>query len=236
MLQFTPLHAIPEGHKECLSGDKCIHPSGPILPLDQFYKHPGTIDKREPRCKACKRVQQKQYRQSYTRTDRTEGAHIGETLALKLMSSIGVYAVPARLSVHKFVDIIAWGCVKIEVKTSTVEADGRCQFNFTSQTYAGNDLHGDLTLLIPVKPDGSAVSYHLFPSDHPVFFKADGKRKRGVQYIPNPKKSRHAGGIRLTKDLMQSYQNAWHLLEAERLRYAHAVMTGEVVPIEDIAG
>ncbi len=56
--------AIMEQMKRCGKGDKCVHPDGPDLPINEFYKDKTRRDGLEYRCKACAQLYFKAYQQT----------------------------------------------------------------------------------------------------------------------------------------------------------------------------
>lgn len=142
-------------------------------------------------CKACTGERSKRYgRASRQRGGRISG-DVGTRLAVPYLAKHGIYADYGKNTRYKYVDVMAWGCVKIEVKLSqnhvgkdwlltSVMTTGAWSFKM----YSANNkdtLTPDVIMLICDRGDGSP-SYHLLPYTHPVFYRKDGVRKINVSY------------------------------------------------------
>lgn len=176
-----------------------------------FYKRgDGALNKT---CKTCYKAQ----RANNKKPPKT-AVHTGEVLAIEKLLQNAIFATSGKsTSYGKWIDVVAWGCVKIEVKYSTITTNGLWQFTFTS-TRNQNTQHPDLIMLIGERETGER-HYYLFPENHPVFFNEHGKRKKGIGYNPNP--VFHMDDLPyavLTEDLLKSHENAWHFIEMQRQR------------------
>lgn len=203
MNNHTPLPHF----KQCKNGDKCLHPDGPHLPITEFYRHPATRDGYLNQCKVCQRERVKQY------SPQNAKPNIIETLAVQRLNAAGIIAAPGRvLRDYNYTDVVAWGCIPIEVKSSEV-VDGKCEFKVASATT--KDIRGDFVMLVPLK-DGQPESWHVFPKWHPVFMK-HGQYKSGLSYDRQTLLRRNAlPGTILSPALMAQYENAWHLINTRR--------------------
>ena len=183
-------------------------------PIEEFYTHKSTKDGYLNHCKKYKKEQQRTYK------NRIAGQDVGETFAVQKLSSLGIYAERTGTP-----DVTAWGCVKIEVKRADYNADKCCYaFNFTNQYHSG--LVADLILLIPQK--GQKISFHIFPADHPVFYrivKSKRRLKSGVMFRENRKNKPHDRfGMILSPDLMAEYENRWDLIEQKRMEISRQLI------------
>lgn len=133
---------------------------------------------------------------------------------IEKLRNMGIHATFGRYSPWKWVDIVAWGCVRIEVKTAQFN-DGKFQFRLTQEgsTHEGWNA-SDLVLLICRYGDENNT-FHLFRRSHPVFYRPDGTVKTGVVYRPggNPIKPY---GHALSDLLMARYQDRWEMIEHVR--------------------
>lgn len=198
--------------KQCARDADCIHPAGPFveLPMTEFYKTAKAY------CKYCHRAasNQKKWERS------TAGDPI-ETEVVNLLRSEGIYATLGKASEFTNVDVVSWGCVRIEVKSAEQRANGKWYFNFQNQR--GKGIKADLVLLVLI--DGKDKTYHLFPATHPIFYRK-GKLKGSVQYDPSNTANRDYGSS-LTEARMWMYQNAWHLIEEHRQRIINQLSEGK---------
>lgn len=209
MIDFTP-------KKPCI---KC----GIIKPLTDFYTHRSAADKRASTCKECVSLQQKARRAKpdYKAKEKSEAHHETEGQLIQKLRGMGIYAAPGKSSEWKRLDTVAWGCVKIELKSSSYSRSIGYTFTF-SPKQVKDVFVSDIVCLMLIK-DG-VESYHLFPSDHPVFFRTDGSRKRGFAYRPGcstsgqSRKNQRRFGISLTDELMNQHKDNWSLIETVRNR------------------
>ncbi len=178
--------------------------------LEHFYKRgDGALNKM---CKSCYQAKRK------GRKTPKEAVHKGEVLAIEMLLRNAIFATSGKsTSYGKFIDVVAWGCVKIEVKHSVENIDGYWKFTFQS-THNQNTQSPDLIMLIGERYTGER-RYYLFPANHPVFFNEHGKRKMGIGYkIDAIRRPDNLPQVTLTEDLLKSHQNAWHFIEMQRQR------------------
>lgn len=220
---------IPTGYKRCSKGVDCKHEDGPILPIDQFYKL-NRGKRIDTYCKVCRKSVNAENETRYTRTKKTTSEY-SDSIAIDKLNSLGIYTTPGKASMFDWVDAVAWGCVRIEVKLARLGQEGRYVFSFSSQKDIG--IQADLVMLIPV--NGDKMTFHLFPADHPVFYTLTGLSKGlkdSLEYIPNAhhRTRVHSNKIILTKSLMDEYENAWHLIEQKRAGVQQALLNGTFDP------
>lgn len=147
----------------------------------------------------------------------------GEVIT-QLLSN-GIPALPGKALHQQWADVIAWGCVLIEVKSSAL--DGR-QFSFGfSHDQRNGKLRGDLVVLVCRYEDKN--TFHVFPSNHPMFYGKNGKLKTGVSFTPE----RNKQGPRsvLTDEMMADAENRWQFVEDYRLKIAARLMRVQELPI-----
>lgn len=197
---------------------KCGQPK----PITEYYKHLGQKDGLEVRCKECVRAYSRQYRQTHGQPLRgsRESGRATEQNVIDKLNGLGIFATSGKTSPFPWADVVAWGCVRIEVKTSVFQ--GRYNFGFTP-TQIRRGVEADLILLVCVLPESNETTYHLFPSDFEVFYHnnrrgyASGRLKAGVHYVPDHLiKFRHHHTNALTTAIMDKHQNAWELIEQKR--------------------
>lgn len=208
--------------KVCIRGARCVHPDGPELPatLEYFYRQRSSRDGLQPSCKECiKANTRRNYARNGNKSEKP--SNTGEWLVKSHLRSLGIFAEKGAGGHHKYVDLVAWGCVRIEVKTSTL-INGRFQFSIGRRA---NSFHGhDLVILVCKWPDDQAT-YHVFRPDHPVFYKSRGQLKRGVIYNPTPQHRHNDGlnGMTLSAEIMAEHQDRWDLIEECRLNWRASV-------------
>lgn len=186
--------------KTCSSGDDCKHPHGPVLPEYEFYDHMGM-------CKACQVARAK----TYTKYGKDESSEPGELLVINKLRSLGIYAAPGKASEFSRLDVVAWGCVRIEVKTAKVGISGRFHFGMGHKKKGKEYERSDLVVFVCLD---DPISYHVFPSEHPALYHSDGRAKKSIAYSPSAKFTHSSPG--LDNDNMSYYQNAWDQIEAIR--------------------
>lgn len=151
----------------------CPH-CGATKSVDEFYLR---TDGRNYNswCKACMMENSRQLAKQnisrlITRID-------GENAVLSALHQQGIPAVPGKALSHKWADIIAWGIVRIEVKSSVRYDDGSFHWNFTSrQVHDG--VRGQIAILME---NAEVPVFHVLSSQSPVFYRK-GERKTTVAY------------------------------------------------------
>lgn len=186
--------------------------------LSEFYEAKGCKDGHASLCKVCYRDVRK-----YNRSKPREVPSIkSEAKAIKHLRRQGIFATPGKMSELRHLDVIAWGCVGIEVKTSRPDEEGKYLFGFTP-TQRKRGIRGDFILLVC---EGKETTYHLFPSKHPAFY-MNGRLKKGFSYDPYQTKRKSGHGMRLTRALMEQFKDRWELIEQRRCEIEHELSTGE---------
>lgn len=187
--------------------------------IDEFYKHSSAADGHMNICVECYKQQQKDRRKrpDYHKKSKREAQTETEGQVISRFFREGIFATPGKSSQWHWIDIVAWGCVKIEVKSSVFTPSAGYQFMFTPKQIKQN-FQSDIVCLLCIK-DGE-TSYHLFPSDHQVFFKPSGERKRGIGYNPGYGSTKHYKrfGLSLSDGLMEFHRDNWALIETVRNR------------------
>jgi hypothetical protein len=141
-----------------------------------------------------------------------------EILALNYLHSKGIPALPGKALRHSHVDVIAFGCVDIEIKYSRLEYKGmEEQFVFTAtraQQYGG--FRAQIVILVCDWND--KVTYHLFKTDNPVFY-LKGRVKNGLTFTPGRLVAKKHGNNRvvMVQSMMDEAQDNLTLIY-EQLR------------------
>jgi hypothetical protein len=143
--------------------------------------------------------------------------------------SNGIPALPGKALHQQWADVIAWGCVLIEVKSSAL-SDRQFSFGFSHDQRNGK-LRGDLIVLVCRYDDKN--TYHVFPSSHPMFYGKTGKLKTGVNWTPQRKPNGKPSVV--TDDMMSAAENKWQMIEDYRLKIAARLMVVQELPIRLVA-
>lgn len=207
--------------KVCIRGARCVHPDGPELPATEeyFYVHKGAADRFQPYCKECWKAEGRRYR-SRVGNKKDSPTNYGEGLVIAELKKHGIYAEKGAGGHHKYVDVVAWGCVRIEVKSSRMSDRGRFEFTIGRRA---NAFHSHaLIVLVCMYPDNT-TTFHVFRPEHPVFYRR-GQLKRGVMFIPDAKNRKgRRYGLPLTDELMAEHQDRWDMIEECRLNWPATV-------------
>lgn len=184
-----------------------------MLSVDQFHKHGKYL---QPRCKACtkKRVASRKAA-GLIITDPQHSLIASEQDVIAQLNKRGIPAQPAKALAHSFGDIIAWGCVPIEVKSASY-IDGEFSWGFSPRQRKGG-IRGMFVVLVCYK-DGEEPRYHIFDAKHPWFYN-NGKLKAGIGYKPVRANGGRKRGI--SDQEFENSRDAWHLIEA---RFNHVVL------------
>ncbi len=191
--------------KPCSKGDHCKHPQGPNLPESEFYAHRGGL---APHCKECHKTQTSKYKpHAYDVTVNRSEARVVEKLR-----SLGIYSVTGKSSEFRWADVVAWGCVRIEVKSATLNKANVFSFSmgYKKRTV---EQHSDLVVLVVID---DPITYHVFPSSHAIFYHEDGSPKRGLTYMRDDQRKNKPRNP-INDALMNEYLDKWELIEQCRL-------------------
>lgn len=107
---------------------------------------------------------------SSERLHRTVPRTVTEQLAIQYLSSWGIYAAPGKSVYAADVDVVAWGCVWIEVKYALLKK-GKFTFSTTPKQQK-KGFRGHIVMLI-CDWGNNVRTYHLFDVDHAVFYIED---------------------------------------------------------------
>ncbi len=176
-------------------------------------------------CKVCMNARSKAKRMD---SRKSLGPHRAtEELVIKALARQGIPALAGKvfISAYPNVDVVAWGCVMIEVKWAKLDVYRgveKFKFNATpTQKRKGFSAHL-IILVCEYVPD--EYTYHVFPVEHPVFYK-DGHTKTGWTFTPGAYEAKKHGNNRMvmTQPLMDEFQDRWGLVQAKRLLIGEAL-------------
>jgi len=188
------------------------------LPLSEFYKRPGQTDPANPsqytsECKTCMKARGKK---SKIIDNQTPYA-ISEQWGIDYLHSKGIPSLPGKALSYAWVDVIAFGCVRVEVKYSTLLSGDFFKFTLTpGQKKRG--LLGDVVML--VCDYGTRATFHLFQPSFPAFY-INGKLKTGLHFTPGAMTARKfaASRVVMTQPMMDNAQDNVQLIHDQLIRY-----------------
>ena len=185
---------------------KQCHMCKETKPVSEFYTlSSGAL---QNRCKKCHGIVNSQY----PPRPKTDTGNEHEQAVISLLLSNGIYATNGKSSAFKWVDVVAWGCVRIEVKSSAEIATGYYHFSFSP----GQQRKGFKSDLVIIYTQGD-YPISIFPASHPVFYKPSGKLKSAVSWKPRMRHTKSpVGTVVLNDTLMRNYQERWDLIEDVR--------------------
>jgi hypothetical protein len=144
-------------------------------------------------------------------TDPYQPRVLSETLAIEQLLDVGIFAVPGKAISAKWVDVVAWGCVWIEVKYARLEFQrGVKKFKFaTSKQQMARGFLADLVMLICDYGEDD-LTYHLFEAKHPVFYMGE-RVKSGFTFTPDAMEAKKHGDNRvvMTQPMMDEARDRW---------------------------
>lgn len=146
------------------------------LPLSEFYKRPNS-NSYTSECKTCMKSRSKA--QHLTNEDYQVPVVESEKMAIEYLHSNGIPALPGKTIRMSFVDVIAFGCIGVEVKYSPL-VDGKFIFK-TTPSQQKHGFRADVVMLIC--DYGDRKTFHLFPAKHPVFYMGE-RLKTGFTFTP----------------------------------------------------
>jgi hypothetical protein len=136
--------------------------------------------------------------------------------AIEKLHSVGIFAQPGRVTHYKYADVVAWGCVLIEIRTANISKVGTYRWRIKAARIADDVIRGHLMMLVYIDHLGDK-HHHLFPVWHDVFYNADGSMKKGMNYTPGKMSDTHAKyGLSMGDDLMFAHKDRWDLIENAR--------------------
>lgn len=185
--------------------------------LEFWYKHPQSKDGLKHECKTCTKKRANVYQA--TKPNSTPLGRPNENVFIDYLQNHGVAAeMGAIFKAFKYADVVAWGCITIELKYSRSET-GKHVFIFTPRQQRLN-CEG-LGIICLAVDTGKETSYHFFDARNPIFYK-DGKLKASISYHPNAKHRKNKPV--LMPDMMAMAKNNFALIEQKRVSYSQQLI------------
>lgn len=131
------------------------------------------------------------------------------------------------------VDVVAYGCIGIDVKFARLELDrGVHKFTFKfapSQQVRG--LYSQVVMLICDWPD-NRLTFHLFDTSDPVFYMRE-RLKSGLTYTPGAIEAKKHGNNRVVmmQSMMDSARDNIELIEQYLAQYRAEIANGATLGI-----
>lgn len=184
-------------------------------PVTEFYPRPKGAGLYTSECKDCMKLRSKN---QTARAKEWTPKDTGESLVFNKLMSMGIWTAPGRtLKDFPFVDLVAWGCVGIEIKTARQKRSNKyINFGF-SPDQIEHGIRGDIIILL----DHTSASprFYVFPARHSAFYR-NGILKSVVTITPDRIKSvrKHRGATLslLTQEILDKHENAWDIIEIAR--------------------
>jgi len=145
-----------------------------LLPLSEYYFRNG---KPHSYCKECIAKTASEHRPLAQQIPKD----VSEIAAIDYLKSHGIPSLPGKALNFSWVDVITFGCIRIEVKSSKLFTDKKYNhFKWTvSSTQIERGILADLIMLMCRYDD--KTTFHLFRPDCEAFYD-NGKRKTGFSY------------------------------------------------------
>lgn len=178
--------------------------------VSEFYirsgcDNPTEVGHYSSECKDC----MKQRTKGQKHLPPTEPRAVTEILALEYLKNRGIPALPGKAVSFSHVDVVAFGCVEIEVKFSRLQFNkGVHRFRFAATpNQSRHGFRGSIVMLICEYPSGR-YTYHLFDARHPVFY-IHGRVKIAFLFTPGATEALKHGDNRvvMTQPLMDAHQD-----------------------------
>jgi hypothetical protein len=186
--------------------------------LDYFYKGRTNANRLTSWCKDCMKALSKS--KTYVPANAFI-PNVGETKAIAWLKSFGIPANGGKnIDAVKWLDVLAWGCVRIEVKHSKTNKLGIWSWMMYSvndkETIGGILPH--LILFIGEDNKTGQTRYFLFDACHPELFNKDtGKRKINVTYNYQSVNAQN-------HTVFQEHENKIGLVETCRLKVSQELL------------
>lgn len=188
-----------------------------VKPLTEFYPRGQGTKYYSSYCKECMKLDSK----NQVHVDPKVSSIPSENDVITELAKMGIPAFPGKAFNHHLADIVAWGCVLIETKSSAMHENGGFEFAFTHRQQK-REIRGSLIVLVCRYNDHN--TYHVFQANDPKFYRKNGTLKTTVSF--KPKRSKSGPPSVFTEDIMAAHKDAWHMLEADKQRVIQELKQG----------
>lgn len=194
--------------KHCTSCDQ-------TKPDAEFYSNRARKDGLSVYCRPCHRAATQRSKKGKRIILFREELHPGTELGKKYLALHGIPSLPGMAAGMPFVDLVAWGCVPIEVKTAHPVAGSRYSWGFTDRQLEREFL-GEVVMLIAI--DGE--------DNHRVFVVPGSDRRL--------RKSIQTGRVTVALDSydkrsywpwLEKFEDRYTIIEEMRLRESLSLIT-----------
>lgn len=199
-------------------------------PVEEFYKRKNS-NSYSSECKDCMRARNKARKSA----DQYVPTVQSEIDAISYLHSKGIAVAPGKAYrspwFPPFTDLVAWGCVYIEVKYSALYTyHERAYFKFMAsikQARVGYSAH----VVLLICNYGKRMTYHFFKASDPVFYiQRDGdpepRLKRVLSYYPGSSEETIVKRDRvvMTDAMMDAARDNIHLIWEEMAKISRELM------------
>lgn len=159
-------------------------------------------------CKKCSlEIKKSKYKDAYSKDDVINSARVDEKQLIAHLATHGIFAVSGASSHFTYVDVVAWGCIPIELKKSVRRKLGQFTFTFSTMQQRRGLADGLIVLAFDYS---THIDYHVFRSTDPIFYK-NGRLVPMIEYRDNPQSCQL-----LKAEMIAETKEAWGLLEILR--------------------
>jgi hypothetical protein len=147
-----------------------------------------------------------------------------EIAAIEYLRAKGIPSLPGKSLKYSWVDVVAFGCIRIEVKSSKLFTDSNYPYFkwSVSSTQLERGVLADLIMLMCRYED--KTTFHMFKPDCPAFW-INGQRKTGFAYrLGAIETKKHIKGrVIMTENMMDESQDKLKLIYEELDQYVNRI-------------
>lgn len=190
---------------------------GLVKAVAEFYERSYLPGAYTSECKACMKERGKSQTPISPLTPRS----LSEAVVIEYLQSRGVFAVPGKAVSYAHVDVVAWGCVGIEVKYSAERKGGRFVFSMTPAQQRGG-FRAEVVCLVFDYAAFNAPQFHFFSANDDLFASSqEGRRiKSSLEYVMGREEQT------LNQARLDESRDRIDLIEACRKRVADGLKVG----------
>lgn len=186
--------------------------------LASYYRWHSN-NKYMPYCKKCHQKRTK--RETPIPADTCGVAHQNDLI--HILRGMGIYASPGKSSEYAHADVVAWGCVRIEVKLGEACEQSNphiWKFRFTRKQANGGMVADLIAFMCPDGYNTGGYTCYLIEPTCAEFYR-DGKFKPALTVnIGTHRKFRRDGRQSLSPQLLNSHRDNWQVIEQKRIAIA----------------